>query len=505
MPNKKKNKFFACIIMVLLLGFLLNSCTPTTPGGANGKNVTNSGINSLSGQDIKLVWYMVGSRQQQDTALVMEKVNTVLKEKINASIELSVFAAGDEYDLKANTALAAGEPIDIVFTANWNANYNLNASSGYFTELNGYLEKYPAIKGILDEKFLNYSAVNGKNYAIPANKEKAHSWGYLLQKDLVKKYSINVEDITSIEAIEPFLEMIWKSERQVTPLLIAAMDAPFQLLDWDRISDDDIPGALRPDNNSSTIVNHFLAPETIDHYRLMQSWFNKGYIHQEAASMQNQLELMKSGRFFAATQSLKPGKAAEISAATGIEWIAVDITRPVMSNREATGALLAIPAASRNPESAFRFIELLYTDKELMNLIKFGLEDVHYRKVSENVIHLIDPIHSKYNPGYTWCFGDQFKDFLMDNEDPLKWDKFLEYNRQALALNSLGFVFDKTNVEAQASACKNVVQAYYKQLFTGSIDIDPTVIQFEKELKAAGVADLIDEMQKQYDQWLASQ
>ena len=34
------------------------------------------------------------------------------------------------------------------------------------------------------------------------------------------------------------------------------MDAPFQLLDWDRISDDDVPGALYPDNRNNTIVNN---------------------------------------------------------------------------------------------------------------------------------------------------------------------------------------------------------------------------------------------------------
>jgi putative aldouronate transport system substrate-binding protein len=235
----------------------------------------------------------------------------------------------------------------------------------------------------------------------------------------------------------------------------------------------------------------------------MRSWYNKGYIHQDADTMQSQQDLMRSGRFFAASQSLKPGKDAEISASTGYDWVQVDITRPVMSNREATGAMLAIPVKSANPERAFRFIELLYTDKELINLLKFGIEDVHYRKVTENMIQLSDPSHSGYNPGYTWAFGDQFKDYIMDNEDPLKWDRFILYNNRGLVLNSLGFVFDKTNVEAQTSACKNVVQAYYRQLFCGSTDVEPTVRQFEKELKAAGVGDLIAEMQKQYDAWLA--
>ncbi len=500
---KKKLFIPVRILVILAIGLALCGCSLTLPAlteaSANPTPLPADDTTSA----VELTWYLVGNRTQADLPVVLEKANALLMEKLNVTLKLFVFTAGDEYDMKTNTALAAGEPIDIVFTANWNANYNINATSGYFTELNGYLNKYPTIRNILGDSFLNASAINGKNYAIPTNKEKVHHWGYLLRKDLVTKYNMDVTQITSIENIEPFLKTIWENERQITPLAVAAMDAPFQILDWDRISDDDVPGALYPDNGSTRIINHFLAPESIEVYRLMRSWYNKGYIHQDAEAMQNQLDQMRSGRFFAASQSLKPGKDAEISANTGFEWVQVDITQPVMSNREATGAMLAIPVKSANPERAFRFIELLYTDKELINLLKFGIQDVHYHKVAENMIQLTDAAHSRYNPGYTWCFGDQFKDYVMDNEDPLKWDRFIIYNSKGLALDSLGFVFDKTNVEAQTSACKNVVQAYYRQLFTGSADVDTTIRQFEKELKAAGVGDLIAEMQKQYDAWLA--
>lgn len=502
------------LILVTALTLILAGCSsPPTSGQGSGSGTgttatptvaADSGKTKSEEPAVKLTWYLVGNRQEPDTPKVLEEVNKYLKDKLNVTLDLYVFGWGDEYDQKVNTALAAGEPLDIVFTANWAANYNVNAASGYFTELNGYLAKYPKIKEILGEDFLNGSAINGKNYALPTNKEKVHNWGWLLKKDLVEKYKMDTSNIKTIEAIEPLLKIIKENEPEITPLCIATMDAPFQLLDWDRISDDDVPGALYPDNRDYTIINHFLAPESIEHYKLMRDWMNKGYIHPDAATMQNQVELMKSGKYFAASQSLKPGKDNEMTASTGIEWVQVDVTRPVMSNRETTGALLAIPAASKNPEKAFLFIEMLYTDKYLKNLLNYGIENVHYKKLSDNVIELIDPANSGYNPGHGWKFGDQFKDYLMSNEDPQKWDKFLAYNDEGLVLNSLGFVFDKTNVETQVSSCKNVVQAYYKQLFTGSVEIEPTVEQFAKELKAAGVDELIAEMQRQYDEWRKS-
>lgn len=507
---KSKKTLSLILVVAMALSIALSACktpvanpepTPASTGGETKATPTTAPASSEP--HVTLKWYLVGDRHEPDTDMILEEANKYLKDKINASIDLKVFTYGDDYEQKVNTALASGEAIDIVFTASWTANYNVNATSGYFTELNGYLEKYPAIKKILGEDFLNGSAINGKNYAVPTNKEKAHNWGYLIDKRFVDKYNIDVSKINTIQAIEPYLQLIKEKESDIFGLCIANMDAPFQLLDWDRISDDDVPGALYPDNRDNKIINHFLAPESVELYKLMREWYKKGYIHPDAATLQNQSELMKSGKYFAASQSLKPGKDAEMTASTGVEWVQADVTRPVMSNRETTGALLAIPVGSKNPERAFRFIELLYTDKYVKNLFDFGIEGVHYQKVSDNVITLLNADKSGYKPGHSWKYGDQFSNYLMSNEDPQKWEKFLKFNEDSLPMNSLGFIFDKTNVETQVSACKNVVQAYYKQLFTGSVEVEPTLEKFEKELKAAGVDEVIAEMQRQYDEWLA--
>ena len=56
---------------------------------------------------------------------------------------------------------------------------------------------------------------------------------------------------------------------------------------------------------------------------------------------------MSTGKYFAFVAPMKPGKAVEMSAQTGIEWEEVFITPIVMSNREADGAMLAIPIGSK--------------------------------------------------------------------------------------------------------------------------------------------------------------
>jgi putative aldouronate transport system substrate-binding protein len=460
---------------------------------------------SSSTAPTKLTWFLVGPGQEPDTDFVLSKVNEYLKDKLNVEIDLTVLAYGDSYNNKVNTMLAAGDAFDICFTAGWAADIKMNAANGYFTVLDEYLEKDPIIINVVGRDFMNGIKINGKTYAVPCNKEQVHNWGFLLKKDLVDKYQVPVQEIKSMEDLEPYYDRIKAEEPGVIPLLTVEQEAPFKLLDWDNFSDDSIPGALYPDNRNTNVINQWLAPESIDYYHKMRQYAEKGYISADAATMTNFNDQLKTGKYFACVQSLKPGKDAEMKASTdGIDWVQVDITRPVMSNRDASGgALLAIPAASKNKDLAFKFITMLYTDKTLVNMFVYGIEDVHYKKISENTITLLDSPKA-YKAGNGWRFGDQFKNYLMDNEDPEKWDKFKEYNKSGLALTSLGFCFDRTPVEAQCAACKGVVERYYKQLFAGIVDVDSTVEQMENELKAAKVDEVIAEMQGQCDEWLAA-
>jgi putative aldouronate transport system substrate-binding protein len=505
----KMKKLVCLVVAVLFVLTLLVGCGKATEPTTQTATTTQQEATKAT-EDTKpalapyeISWYFVGPGQQKDTAAVEAEANKYLKDKINATLKINCFDWGS-YEQKITAMISSGEPFDICFTAIWINNYRVNSAKGAFVALNDLFDKYaPKTKETLGKDFLAGSAIDGKNYAIPCNKEKAHDFGFMFRKDLVEKYQLDITKVTKLADLEPMLKTIKEKEQGIYPLGMKYGESPFQQLDWDKISDDDVVGALYPDNRDTKIVNEYEMPETMEMFKQLHAFYQAGYIRKDAAASDDSYAPdQKAGKMFCYNVSLKPGKDAEMSASSEFKWVQQDITKPVMSNRETTGSMMAISKTSKDPARAMMFLELVNTDPVLNNLVNYGVEAKHYTKKSDTTIEPIKD--SGWDLNMQWALGNQFLNYLLPNEDPKKWDKFVEYNGKALPLKSLGFSFNSESVKTEASACKAVYKEFQPQLATGAADPVVTLPKYIAKLKAAGSEKVIAEMQKQYDAFLAT-
>lgn len=482
-------KKFLCLTLALAtaLPFMLTGCK---------KNDSSSG----GSQKMVTLKMFTGDAKSQGQERVVKAINKYLKEK-GTGIQIDwQQQAWNPLGEKINTMLQTGQQADIVFVSNWNgAGYRSHAANGYLTDLTPYLEKNQDLVDLLGEDFINGSKINGKNYALPTNKEKCHNWGFLIKKDLIDKYGIDTSKIKKLEDMEPYFEKAKKDG--IIPICAANMDHPFKFLDWDVVSDDGIPGAFDPDEEK-TVVDQFTADKSVEFYKKMKVYNEKGYFSPNASTAEGQETEMKTGKYLCGSWSLVPGKDKSESISLGFDLVQVDITPVEKTNRETTGAMLAIPKSSNHKDEAFKLIKMLYTDEKLVNMFVWGEEGIDYTKKSDKIIELKSS--SDYKSAGGWILGDQFKNYLTTTQDQDLWKQYEKYNDSGKVLTSLGFIFDPTPVSDQFSNCKNTIQAYYKQLFYGTVDVDKTVSKLKEELKANGEPDLIKEMQKQYDQWLST-
>ncbi|GAU77301.1 ABC transporter substrate-binding protein [Fusibacter sp. 3D3] len=490
-------RVMSLMLVVVLMMSLLAGCGDKVAAGAV--------VAGDSLPQVDMIWYVIGNGQPEDTAKIEEKVNAYLKEKkLNVTLKIQCYDWGS-YDQKMRTTIAAREKFDICFTSSWTNNYQQQAVKGAYVALNDLFEQYaPQTKAMLGDDFLKGSQIDGINYAIPANKEKAHQWGFIVRKDMVDKYNMDLSGVKTLEDMEPFLKIIKENEPTMYALEALNGESPFKLLDFDRVGDDKYPGVVWNDSADMKVFNEFEAPESIAYFNTMRDYYQKGYIRQDAATVTDFNADLSAGKIFASVKSLKPGKDAEMSASTGFEWTQINITPAIISNRDTSGSMQAISTTSENPERALMLLELFNTDPYFNNLINFGIEGVHYVKVNETQIKP-GPDSEKYNPGLGWMFGNQFINLLWENEDPAKWEQFNAFNASATGTKTLGFIFDPSSVKNEIAACNNAWDQYVPSLETGAVDPVEYLPKALAAFKEAGSDKIIAEKQKQLEAWLAKQ
>lgn len=70
---------------------------------------------------------------------------------------------------------------------------------------------------------------------------------------------------------------------------------------------------------------------------------------------------------------------------------------------------------------------------------------------------------------------------------------------------NLGFVFDQEPVANEIAACASVYDEFAKPLMQGAFEnVESTVAEFNQKLEANGIQKIIDEAQKQLNEWRAA-
>lgn len=457
---------------------------------------------SQSLDPVELSIYYPGT-EQKDVGLVEAELDKLLKDKINATIKIHAVGWGD-WSQKINLMVASGEPFDLMFTAGWD-NFSGNVAKGAFTDVTSLIDQYaPDAKASLDPLLLSGTAVNGKNYAVPVQKEMAEEFGIVLNKDLVDKYQFDISSIKTIADLEPMLQKIKENEPNVTPMWGGKNN--LSLTPYEQIGNGAVPGVVKEDG-STTVLDQWETPEMTDLLKLYKSWNQKGYFQKDPATQKDAGPSNKAGTIFAQWQQLTPGKDKTLSQQWGHPVVQVVLTKVYTTSNDLNGAMTAISRTSKNPERAMMLINLLYTDPQILNTLVYGVEGKHYVKTGDNIIDLPPGVasgQSGYTPGNNYMFGNQFLNYLWTTEDPQKWEQYKQFNESATPSPLIGFSYDSEPVKNEEAAIVNIYNSYIDGLSTGVMDYEKALPEFIDKMKKAGMDKVIAEKQKQVDAFLAN-
>ncbi len=383
--------------------------------------------------------------------------------------------------------------------------YYSNVAKGAYLPLDELIDKQGQdIRSVLGDDIFSGMRVKGQIYGTPTNKEFAASNGFLFNKALVDKYNIDLNQINSLEDLEPILRTIKEKEPGITPLFEGNSRFLGSLVlngQYDSLGDG--YGVLNRSSGELKVIDKTEAPEYMEIAKTAHKWYKEGLVNKDAATVKD-WGLMQAGKAFAVMQELKPGKDAEMSMAWGFPVVQKQMDVPYTSTATVAGIMLAISKTSEDPERAMMFLNLLYSDKTLINMLDFGIENKHFVKKSDTVIDYPEGVTAE-TQGYPspggWMFGNQFISYLWSNEDADKWEQFSKFNDSSERSIALGFTFDETPVKAEMAAIGNVEKEFGAVLRAGAVDVEETVAKFKAKRDAAGYQKVLQETQRQLDEW----
>ena len=117
----------------------------------------------------------------------------------------------------------------------------------------------------------------------------------------------------------------------------------------------------------------------------------------------------------------------------------------------------------------------------------------------------MDVSNVSYHNDFGFAYPNQFVGHAWEGNDPDIWEQYEDYNASLLESKAFGFTFDPTPVTNEIAACNSAFDQYDNDLFTGSIDIDEGLAAMNEALYNAGLQTIMDEKQRQLDEWFAAQ
>ena len=505
----KNKRFLSSLATVLCSLFLLSSCSGTGSGSQTGSSNSSSSGQQKAPAELTIGFY-INSSMPTDMDLVIEEINKLLLEKINAKITDKVVLNYGNYLEQITLMLSGNEKLDTFLCRN-STNFIQYVTRGQLLEMDDLLKEYG--QGIVDavgQDFLDAGVVGGHQYGLTSIRDLAKEYGFSMLKSYADKYDIKMEDIKTMDDMGAAFAKIKAGEPDMIPLVaVAGANVLTEyLMGVDALTD--YCGVLMNYgmDDPMKVVNYFATDEYAYWCNYMHDWYQKGYIAEDFLTNNDQPhDLMRAHRGFAMPTGLKPGFNTQEKNILGEEAVSVALSERYTTTTLVESAQWCIPHNSTEPEAAMKFLNLLFTDEKLINLFDWGVEGKHYVKTDDGHITYPEGVTTENignSLGLGWIFGNQYLSYVWEGDDIDVYDQLKEFNETAMKSGAFGFVYDNSKVKTEVAAVNNVLNEYRAGLEFGVLDPETALPEFLSKLETAGIDKIIAEKQSQLDAWLAS-
>lgn len=455
--------------------------------------------------------YLLGP-EPTDMASVSAELNKLTQKDLNATVKWT-FLGWDKWDQKYALALTSGEPISLIYTANW-ADFPRYAKAGAFLPLNDLLPKAAPMLWTKATKAQWLDAtVNGKIYTVPNDWKEYQTNELVYRADVAKKLGFS-KPLASIDDIEKFLAAAKKASPNTIPFngehytdLRGVEEGFFAMGKYDYVERNTFYLLRGPKDR---LLSWYETPEYLKYAQMMKRWRDLGYVARDSLSAKIiASDNFKNGNSVVANDNPTKADAMYRSlAADHPDWELGSVVYSQLAGYVHPNAWIgngmALPKSSPNPERALAFVQKLRYDPDYYRLTNYGILGKHYNlDANGNVLAIADSGFG-YQAMQPWGWHVDAQELPTLGGWPLYKPIYAALDKIATPNSLSTFAFDPAPVQAAVAAVKQVEEQYFYPIDCG-IAADPVKATQEAiaKLKAAGLDKVKAEMQKQIDAYLA--
>ena len=485
------------------------------------EEVTKSGEEEDIAEITISYWSQATVPDAQNLDMVEDAINAITEEKINTTVHLNIMDAGTYIPNGAMAnGVANGEDYDLVLTAAaLSGHYSVMSSNGMLMPLNDLLEEYaPELLEIVPKDFYGATTKNGQILAIPSYCNKVKNLYWACRDEVLEGIGLKIEDIKTVEDIDAALKKIHEVFPDMIPLggASSTLNVKFpgyanaglhDMSTYDTLGESTaVAAAVYYDDTTLTAVCRYETDDFKADMELVKKWYDLGYVDKDVVtdkSLSNALreKANVASCFFSLQEDLADSYCENTSVAK--------LASPYIGTGVLQQFTWAIPVSCDEPEAAAKFMNLLYTDANIVNLINYGIEGIHYEFKEDGTIGFLEGMTAEtdgyFMGGNSKLIGNGFLAYIWEGANPEANKLGKAEMDHAKYSPLLGFSLDTSDPaieDVYTMIAPMANQEYGPALFCGSAK-DGYYEEFIQKMYDAGLQQYLDGVNAQIQAWLA--
>ena len=515
---KKFQKLLALLLVAAMTVTMLSACgnSEKADTSANTDAETEADSEDEEMAEINVMILSLGAMGEGKTE-VENQINAITEKEINTHVTLNYVEVGS-YSEQLNLAITGNEKVDLCMTTPIpGSNFVTLTANNQLLPLNDLLDEYGKEMQDVVGELVKGTTVKGNIYAVPAYRNLVSSTYIIARKDLLESTQQldafnNMKTWTEYEnimkAVTANNDIAGISNTDAQGTVISVLQS---FLDAENIADASSYDGLGDGykliacDEDGKVFNYFESDEYKAMIERVNNWYEEGLVYKDAAtSDQTGDELMKSNVSFSFVGMAEIGVESSKKGATGYDVAVQKLNTAPITTNSCTKFDWAVPVSATEKEAAVKFLNLMYTNKDIANLLAWGVEGRDY-VVKDGVAAFPEGV-TRDNVQYhtaDFLYGSQFLVYPWEGSPATLREEAAAEMKDGGVSPYLGFSCDTTVISNELAAISNVISEYAPTLESG------TTIEyyddFIKSLKDAGADKVIAEYQTQLDAWLVEQ